>query len=210
MTKIRFASPSRPSPANTAYGSSPAKSTSSKNKADDEVEKLDLEDTIANVGKEDNHLNMNYVLMNPQKRVKKSYSVNILDIDQKVVERGFIAEYYDCGFHYAIHPKIAKHNSKPSKINAAFKDINAKIKLICHAKMEDRPSDESHPLYNIPVWPHINEKPDTSSADWENWSKSREDMADKIVKALQKEYVAKTSFKGTISAIYNKLMNKVN
>eukprot|EP00597_Dinobryon_sp_UTEXLB2267_P018643 CAMPEP_0201101000 /NCGR_PEP_ID=MMETSP0812-20130820/9809_1 /ASSEMBLY_ACC=CAM_ASM_000668 /TAXON_ID=98059 /ORGANISM="Dinobryon sp., Strain UTEXLB2267" /LENGTH=737 /DNA_ID=CAMNT_0047357619 /DNA_START=21 /DNA_END=2231 /DNA_ORIENTATION=- len=98
------------------------------------------------------HQNVNNVLMNPIKKPRKTYSVNITDIDQKVVERGFITEYYDCGFHYAIDPNIASHKAKPSKINAVFKDINAKIKHICHPKVMDRPSDELNPLHNIPVW----------------------------------------------------------
>lgn len=151
---------------------------------------------------------MNEILMNPLKKIRKNYSVSILNIDQKVVERGFITEYYDCGFNYAIHPTIAMHTSKPSKINAALKDMNTKIKKLCHRKVEDRPLDDSHPLYNIPIWPHMSDKPDTSSAEWEHWNRSRVDIADNIVKALQSAYVTKTSFKGTISAIYNKLTNK--
>mmetsp|Transcript_33721 Transcript_33721/g.48933 ORF Transcript_33721/g.48933 Transcript_33721/m.48933 type:complete len:202 (+) Transcript_33721:1172-1777(+) len=156
------------------------------------------------------HQNVNNVLMNPIKKPRKTYSVNITDIDQKVVERGFITEYYDCGFHYAIDPNIASHKAKPSKINAVFKDINAKIKHICHPKVMDRPSDELNPLHNIPVWPHVSDKPDTSSTEWENWSKRREELADTIVKALTSAYVGKTSFKGTISAIYNKLNSKTS
>mmetsp|Transcript_33722 Transcript_33722/g.48937 ORF Transcript_33722/g.48937 Transcript_33722/m.48937 type:complete len:176 (+) Transcript_33722:1172-1699(+) len=130
------------------------------------------------------HQNVNNVLMNPIKKPRKTYSVNITDIDQKVVERGFITEYYDCGFHYAIDPNIASHKAKPS--------------------------DELNPLHNIPVWPHVSDKPDTSSTEWENWSKRREELADTIVKALTSAYVGKTSFKGTISAIYNKLNSKTS
>lgn len=152
--------------------------------------------------------NINEVLMNPIKKVKRSYSVNILDTDQKVVERGFITEYFDCGLHYAIDPAIAMHKSKPSKINTAFKDLNTKLKQICHAKMEDKPSDVTHPLYKTPVWPHVYEKPDISSPEWAKWSKSREDIADSIVKRLQAAYMGKTTFTGTISAIYNKLNKK--
>lgn len=149
--------------------------------------------------------NLNDILMNPLKKLRKIYSVEVLDTDQKIVQRGFITEYYDCGFQYAIHPTIAMHKSKPSKINAVFKDFKAKIKMLCHAKEDDRPSDESHPLYNVPIWPNISDMPDTSSAEWVCWSRKREELADTIVKGLFAAYVVKTAFKGTISAIYNKM-----
>mmetsp|Transcript_2365 Transcript_2365/g.3211 ORF Transcript_2365/g.3211 Transcript_2365/m.3211 type:complete len:603 (-) Transcript_2365:353-2161(-) len=214
-----YHSPKRPLPKDSHRGLSPLSSTNSSSfRATIEGEELitvkegsvNNEEEITSQSSTHNNIvlennNMNHVLMNPQKRIRKQYSVSIDSIEQKVVERAFITEYYDCGFHYAIHPIIAKHNSKPSKINTALKDITVRIKKICHARMEDKPSDESHPLFNIPVWPHINERPDTSSAEWEIWSKRREELADTVVKALTKAYVVKTSFKGTISAIYNKL-----
>ena len=46
---------------------------------------------------------------------------------------------------------------------------------------------------------------DLANSEWEKWNKSREELADKIVRALQNAYTDKTTFKGTISDIYNKL-----
>jgi len=71
--------------------------------------------------------------------------------------------------------------------------------------MEDKPSDEGNSLYSIPVWPNIKDQPDISCSQWATWDTNRKDIADSIVKALQTAYVTKTTFSGTISAIYNKL-----
>jgi hypothetical protein len=51
---------------------------------------------------------------------------------------------------------------------------------------EDKPLDENHPLlHSLPIRPHISRKPGTSSTEWEKWNYSRENLADKIVRALQ-------------------------
>jgi len=148
---------------------------------------------------------INEALMNPVKIPIKQYSVNIKEMSQKIVNRGFITEYCDCRLRYSLDSALATNRTNPSKINKVLSDMNTKIKQLCHIKEEDKPSDENHPLHSLPIWPHISRKPDTSSTEWEKWNKSREVLADTIVRALQNAYTDKTTFKGTISAIYNKL-----
>ena len=137
-------------------------------------------------------------LMHPVKIPIKQYSVNIKEMSQKIVNRGFITEYCDCRLRYSLDSALAINKTNPSKINKVLSDVNTKIKQLCHIKEEDKPSDENHPLHSLPIWPHISRIPETSSTEWEK-------LADKIVRVLQNAYTDKTTFKGIISAIYNKL-----
>jgi len=61
---------------------------------------------VQNINEEDEQLvsDVNHVLMNPQKKARKSYSVIIKDTDHKVIERSFIIAYYDSGFHILPNP----------------------------------------------------------------------------------------------------------
>ena len=114
---------------------------------------------------------INETLMNPVKIQIKQYSVNIKEMSQKIVNRGFITEYCDCRLRYSLDSALAINKTNPSKINKVLSDMKTKIKQLCHTKQEDKPSDENH-------------IPDTSSTEWKKWNKSRKELADKIVRAL--------------------------
>ncbi len=210
VIKIRLSSPKHASPSSdkssssssNQHSSSAAAASSKKRSLNSEME---LEEEKNNQMVQTTETTVNDVLMNPVKILMKQYSVNIKEMSQKIVNRGFITEYCDCSLRYSLDSALATNKSNPSKINKVLSDMNTKIKQLCHIKEEDKPSDEKHPLHSLPTWPHISRKPETSSTEWEKWNKSRETLADKIVRALQNAYTDKTTFKGTISAIYNKL-----
>ena len=66
--------------------------------------------------------------MNPVKIPIKQYSVNIKEMSQKIVNRGFFKEYCDCRLRYSLDSALAINKTNPSKINKVLSDVNTKIK----------------------------------------------------------------------------------
>jgi hypothetical protein len=81
---------------------------------------------------------INDALMNPVKIPMKQYSVNIKEMSQKIVNRGFITEYCDCRLRYFLDSALATNKTNPSKIDKVLSDMNTKIKQLCHVSLLTR------------------------------------------------------------------------
>ena len=139
----------------------------------------------------DESVNINHVLMNPDKVLTKTYSVVIDSAKICVVDLIWIEKMYDAALKWSVAPQSSVFTRQmKSKVNAILPPLVEVMKSACR----------------LAEWPNLMDKPSTSSTDWSIWKKTREDKCKVVSNAIRKKYNPDCgTFHGTISGIYNKL-----